>query len=233
MGFTKQKTITVSAEDFLDSNHVCHAEFEHNGKHYLVQVVPDIDLFSPREGDHHEWKWTTGRNAGYSARGAMSIDAWHGMKKAEREKYLAYPLGLLRHSGDTLYVGSKEHWADPGGWDSGCMGVAYIEKKKAARAWDGTLKNGEIVKQGTRLTKKVRKEALECLKAEVKEMNMYLRGEVYGVIVTCLETEADDSCWGFYCDGRGEIEQAVRRVLPKGMTAEEKNAVIEALDWEW
>jgi hypothetical protein len=233
MGFTKQKTITVSAEDFLEKDCVCYAEFKHGGKHYLVQVVPDTDLLSPREEYGHEWTWTTGRNAGYSDKGAMDIDAWHDMKKAEREKYLAYPLGLLRHSGDTLYVGSKAHWADPGGWDSGCMGVAYIEKKKAAHAWGSVWKNGEIVKQGTRLSKKVRKEALECLKSEVEEMNMYLHGEVYGVIVICLETEADDSCWGFYCDSRGEIEQVVKRVLPYGMTAEEENAVAEALEWRW
>jgi hypothetical protein len=233
MGFTKQKTITVSAEDFLDSNHVCHAEFEHGGKHYLVQVVPDTDLFSPREEYDHGWTWTTGRNAGYSDKGAMDLEDWYGMKKADREKYIAYPLGLLRHSGDTLYVGSKEHWVDPGGWDSGRMGVAYIEKKKAVHAWGSVWENGEIVKQGTRLSKKVRKEALKRLKAEVEEMNMFLHGEVYGVIVTCLETEAADSCWGFYCEGRGGIERAIKDFLPDDMTAEAKMVAVKALEWRW
>jgi hypothetical protein len=233
MGFTKQKTITVSAEDFLGREAVCYAEFEHDTKHYLVQAVPDMDVCNPREEFAPAWTWATTRNAGYSDKGAMDIDDWHGMEKAEREKYIFYPLGLLRHSSDTIYAGSREHWADPGGWDSGRMGVAYITKKKAVSEWGGTWKNGEAVKQGTRLTGKVRKRAFECLKAEVAEMNMFIHGEIYGIIVTCLETEEDDSCWGFYCDGREEIRGRVKDMLPNGMTAEAEEAVANALEWKW
>jgi hypothetical protein len=233
MSFTKQKTIVVSAEDFLQRDAICHAEFEHDTKHYLVQAVPDMDTFNPREEFDHAWTWATTSNAGYSDKGAMDIDDWHDMEKAEREKYIFYPLGLLRHSGDTLYVGSGEHWADSGGWDSGCMGVAYMTKKKAVHEWGSTWKNGGIVKQGTQLTRKVKEKAFECLKVEVAEMNMYVHGEVYGVVVTCLETEAEDSCWGFYCDGRKEICRCIKDVLPNGMTAEAETAVIETLEWKW
>jgi hypothetical protein len=232
MGFTKQKEITVSAEDFLDRDAVCHAEFEHNGNHYLVQVVPDMWGYNSREDYDHVWTWATTRNAGYSDERAMDIDDWYGMEKAEREKYIYYPLGLLRHSGDTLYVGSKEHPVDPGGFDSGCMGVAYMTKKKAVHEWGSVWKNGEIVRQGVRLTKKVRKKAFECLKAEVKEMNMFLHGEVYGVIVTCLETEHNNDCWGFYCGSRDDICRCVKELLPGGMPGEEENAVVNALEWE-
>jgi hypothetical protein len=223
----------VSAEDFLDKDAVCHAEFEHDKKHWLVQVVPDMDAFNPREDLDHAWTWTTTERAGYSDKGAMDIDDWYDMEKAEREKYIAYPLALLRHSGDTIYVGSGEHWADPGGWDSGCMGVAYITKKKAVHEWGCVWKHGEVVKQGVKLTKKVREKAFACLKAEVAEMNMFLHGEVYGVIVTCLETEEDDSCWGFYCDSRKDIERCVKELLPNGMASEAEEAVVNALEWKW
>jgi hypothetical protein len=233
MGFAKEKTVTVSAEDFLDKDAVCHAEFEHDRKHYLVQVVPDMDATNPREEFDHAWAWATTPGAGYSDKGAMDIDDWHDMEKAEREQYLAYPLGLMRHSGDTIYVGSGEHWADSGGWDSGCMGVAYITKKQALREWGGTWKNGDIVKQGVRLTRKVREQAFACLKSEVEEMNMFIHGEVYGVIVTCLETEDDESCWGFYCDGRKEICRCVKDMLPNGMTKEVEEKVIGGLEWAW
>jgi hypothetical protein len=197
MGFTKQKTITVSAEDFLEKDAVCHTEFEHDKKHWLVQVVPDTDACSPREMFDHTWTWTTTRNAGYSDKGAIGIDDWRSMEKAEWEKYISYPLSLLRHSGDTIYVGSGKLRSDPEGWDSGCMGVAYMTKKKLVQEFGSTRKNGEIIKQGTKLTKKVLEKGVARLKAEVVEMNMYLHGEVYGVIVTCLETEDNDSCWGF------------------------------------
>jgi hypothetical protein len=233
MGFTKQKTITVAAEDFLERDAVCHAEFEHDKKHWLVQVVQDTDVSNPREDFDYAWTWVTTRGAGYSDKGAMDMDDWHDMEKAEKEKYIYYPLGLLRHSGDTLYAGSGNHWADPGGWDSGCMGVACMTKKKAVREFGSVWKNGEVVKQGVKLTKKIREKAFACLKAGVAEMNMYLHGEVYGVIVTCLETEDNDSCRGFYCKDREEIEQCVKDILPRGMTGEAEDAVVYALEWKW
>jgi hypothetical protein len=113
------------------------------------------------------------------------------------------------------------------------MGVAYMTKKKAVHEWGCAWENGEVVKQGTRLTRKVKEKAFECLEAEVADMHMYTHGEVYGVIVVCLETEAEDSCWGFYCDSREEVCRRVKDLLPGGMTAEAETAVVEALEWEW
>jgi hypothetical protein len=95
------------------------------------------------------------------------------------------------------------------------------------------VENGEAVKQGVRLTKKVKAKAFECLKAEVAEMNMFIHGDVYGSIVTCLETEEDESYWGTFREGRVEIQQLVKDILPSGMTAEEEDAVINALEWVW
>ncbi|MDR1073822.1 MAG: hypothetical protein LBL45_09145 [Treponema sp.] len=92
MGFTKRKTIVVSAEDFLDKDEVCHAEFEHNRKRWLVQVAPDMDALNLREDFDHAWTWATTRNAGYSDKGAMDVDDWRDMEKAEKEKYVYYPL---------------------------------------------------------------------------------------------------------------------------------------------
>jgi hypothetical protein len=162
----------------------------------------------------------------------MDLDEWDELEEAEKEKYLAYPLGLLRHSGDVVYVGNKGHWADPGSWDSGCMGIAYITKKQALKEWGGAWKNGNRVKTGTRLTKKVRDAAFESLKAEVAEMNLFLQGDVYGVVVTNLETEEEDSCWGFYCAGGDDIRRCVKEMLPAGMPKEAKTELLNELDWE-
>jgi hypothetical protein len=232
MSFTKEKTVVVSAKDFLEEGAFCHAEFEHEQKHYLVQVVPDYGASNPREEYDPIWTWATTRGANYSDKGAMDPDEWLGMGKAEREKYLAFPLGLLRHSGDTLYVGSGGHWSDQAGWDSGCVGVAYVTKEQALREWGSVWKNGELVRQGKRLSRRARERALRSLQAEVKEMNMFLHGEVCGVIATCLETENSDSCWGYYYDSREGIASIIKDMLPDGMTEAEKDVVISALEWE-
>jgi hypothetical protein len=108
-----------------------------------------------------------------------------------------------------------------------------MTKSRALREFGGIWKNGECVKKANRFTKKVRKEAFERLKSEVVEMNMYIHGEVYGVIITCLETEEDDSCWGFYCDGREELCRCVKYLLPRDMTGDAETAVIESLEWAW
>jgi hypothetical protein len=225
VGFVKEKTIEVAAKDFLWKRAVCHAEFEHNGSHYLVQAAREEDAENPRREWDHAWTWSTTRGAGYSDEGAIDIDDWEDMEPKEREQYLWHPLALYRHGGDVIYVGDNDHWADPGGWDSGQMGVAHIEKKKALAEWG---KEGSV-----RLTKKIKDASLACLKSEVEEMNMWLQGDVYGVSVIELETEEEESCWGHYCANREELTRAMRELMPLGMTEKQEKAVLEDLEWEW
>jgi hypothetical protein len=225
MGFTKEKTVTVSAKDFLWKDPVCYAEFEHDGRHYLIQAAQDRDVDCPREEHDHAWTWTTTKGAGYSDRGAIPLDDWEEMEEEEKKKYLYYPLSLLRHSGDTVYVGAKAHWSDPGGWDSGCMGVAYITKQDALLEWGG--------EGATRLTAKIREAAHKCLQAEVEELNLFLGGYVYGISVTLLETEEQESCWGYYCADTAEIARCMREYLPDGMTEEEMDSALAGLEWNW
>jgi hypothetical protein len=231
VGFTKEKTVTVSAEDFLESDAVAHAEFEHDGLHYLIQVEPYTDAPNPRMDWDHAWTWATTRGAGYSDKEAVSLDDWEAMGKAEKAQYLYYPLGLLRHSGDTVYVGAGAHPHDPGGWDSGCMGVAYITKEDAMKEWGSVWKNGELVKEAKRLSKRARERAFAGLKGEVEEMNMWLCGQVYGILLVCLETEEQESSWGCYCENKQSIAEYARELLPAGMTKEAEDAVLDALEW--
>jgi hypothetical protein len=226
MGFAKEKTVEVCAEDFLRDDLVCHAEFEHGGKRYVVQVVRDRDVENPRLYFDHAWTWATTRGAGYSDKGAMSLSAWDDMDKEEREQYLCYPLGLYRHGGDHVYVGGGAYLD---AWDSGQMGVAYITKEEALAAFGGRGKIGESFKPAKRLTKQVREKALAGLKSEVEEMNCFLHGDVYGVIVTDFDLEDDESCWGFYCADDKEIGACVMDMLPGDMTKEAKQSVVNNL----
>lgn len=48
------------------------------------------------------------------------------------------------------------------------------------------------------ITPETRALVLEVLKREIEVYDQYLSGQVYGFIVKCQQSEAEDSCWGFY-----------------------------------
>ena len=109
----------------------------------------------------------------------------------ERGATVILPLGLLDHSGLHMYVGAGAHMSDPGGWDSGQVGVIFDTTETRStcgcKDWD-----------------KARIE--ESLRAEVKEYDTYLRGECYGYVIKDAAGETTDSCWGFL----GDIEDCKR-----------------------
>lgn len=83
-------------------------------------------------------------------------------------KYYVLSLYLYDHSDISI---STTPFSCP--WDSGMIGFIYIDKDKAPFNWQ------------------------EILEAEVKAYDQYLRGEVYGFVVTDGD-DVFDSCWGFY-----------------------------------
>ncbi len=101
--------------------------------------------------------------------------------------YIILPLGLLDHSGITMYVGSGAHSCDYGGWDSGQVGFIYMTKAKAIEEWGKK-----------RLTKHVRAMAEKCLRCEVQTYDQFLTGDVYGFVISDSEGNDVDSCWGHF-----------------------------------
>jgi hypothetical protein len=66
----------------------------------------------------------------HGPRGALALVArWlkvaYGMK-------VVLPVSALEHSGVMVYLGDAEHWSDPGGWDSGWIGLLLITAEQAA-----------------------------------------------------------------------------------------------------
>lgn len=122
------------------------------------------------------------------------------------------PLGLIDHSGISMYVGAGAHVMDPGGWDSGLVGVIFDIPATLAE----TGCPPERVE--------------EALRAEVKAYDQYLTGDVWGYVVERVDTcshgdvHADtvDSCWGFLGD-EGAIEEG-RRALQWAHEHEEVSA---------
>ena len=221
MSFSKQKTITVTADDYIEQGALYHTEFiDKDGSQCLIQVLPDCDVESPREWDNL-WTWATTANAGYSD---VKPDYQKEARKGYCQKYfyrpddfhddndnidkefakthLIVPLFLHRHSGDVISAGNYDaSWPDKQ-WDAGCMGFAFVNNMKIKEEFNCK-----------RITKKIKTRAMDCLKGEVKTMNAVNFGEVYGIKVINLETEEQDSCWGFICPNLKDLEPCVSDML--------------------
>lgn len=132
---------------------------------------------------------------------AMSIkDKWILLEKYANIVFL--PLYLYDHSGitmNTVGFGCK--------WDSGQAGYIYTDKKIVMDC-GGMIQNekGHFIK----VTDKNWKEAAyQWMKAEVEEYDMYLTGDVYGIIVEEYDSKKEDwierdSCWGFFNNKWGD-----------------------------
>jgi len=236
MSFSKLKTITVTADDFLDQGVLYHAEFiDKNGSPCLIQVLPDYDSESPRECDNL-WTWTTTANAGYSdikpeyhneARKGYCQkyyyrpDDFHGDNGLDEEfkkENIIVPLFLCRHSGDVISAGDYgTAWSDKL-WDAGCMGFAFVSRNKIMKEFNCK-----------RITKKIKNRAIDCLKNEIKAMNAANFGEVYGIKIINLETEEQDSCWGFNCPDWIDVESYVSEMLYGWVDDDQLQNVIKGL----
>lgn len=106
---------------------------------------------------------------------------------------IVLPLGLIDHSGISMWVGSGAHMCDPGGWDSGQVGWIYCTREQVREEWgDGP----------DALTR-----AEACLRSEVDTYDDYLTGAVCGYIVQTQDGDCVASCWGFF--GSSGREQAL------------------------
>ena len=165
-------------------------KFQHNG--YTVRIIQDQYCESPRENDNaatlvcfHK-RYTLGdTDHGYKS---DDFGGWEDLYRRIMEDHkpvCIFPLSMIDHSGISIYLGAGAHWCDPGGWDSGQIGFAFVSRKKALEEWGKS-----------RVTKRVRASAEKCLRAEVEEYDKYLRGDCWGFIIETPDGQEIDSCWG-------------------------------------
>jgi hypothetical protein len=129
--------------------------------------------------------------------------SWAEFGEAIRERVRSHgdrvvamlPLYLYDHSGITMRTTPFACR-----WDSGQVGFIYVTAKKLLEShhWK-------------HMTAKRRAWAEELLVGEVKIYDLYLRGEVYGFIITHDDGEEADACWGFY--GETEAREAGKEAL--------------------
>ena len=167
-------------------------------KGYTIKIESDDYPQNPRE----EWDnmghmvcWHRRYNLGDKHEFDTPEDFQEHIKQ---EKTLVFPLFLYDHSGITI---SMKPFSCP--WDSGQVGYIYVTYTELRKEYS--------VKK---VTKKIIETATKVLQGEVKVYDSYLRGEVFGWIISNEIEDHIDSCWGYY--GTGEIEY---------MVSEAKNAI--------
>lgn len=181
--------------------------FEHNGKTVIIEYDTEPELFNPRDADEVGIMLATGHRRynllgdaaftnGYLARmqtgeyedAARALDYFgrHGLLRLFPRWCRIYlgstvvlPLGLIDHSGISMYVGGGAHPMDPGGWDSGIVGFIF-----------DTAKTREQIGTPVDSIEKV-------LRQEVELYDQYLTGQVYSYTVEDEEENTVDSCGGF------------------------------------
>lgn len=148
---------------------------------YKVVVSIDPDPQSPREWDNIGTVVLrdNGYNFGDEMAGVEEL-----IQLQEDKSLICLPIYLYDHSGITI---NTTGFSCP--WDSGKVGVIYCTKEQAVKEFGNKV-----------CTAKVRDKALKCLEGEVKELDQYIRGEVYGFQVFDPQGEVVDSCWGYYGD---------------------------------
>lgn len=152
-------------------------------------------------------------------------DVWYLLEK--HANIIAFPLYFYEHSGITLSTTSFNNC-----WDSGQVGWIYTDKE-AILSHGGKLQNnkGRLIKITERNWKEA---AVQFLEGEVKEYDMYLQGEVYGIVIeeydlNSEEFEEIDSCWGFYDDGYDEEKILLKLAPEMGVTEELYDTIEEVL----
>lgn len=170
--------------------------FEESG--FTVKIIQDQDPMSPRDGDGNGHMICFHRNYDLGDEHDYKSNDFSGWEEIAKQieidngPCIILPLGLIDHSGISMYVGATEHWCDPGGWDSGQVGFIYATLAEV-REWYGVKK----------ITKQVRQRAIDSLRSIVEEYDKYLTGDVWGYVIEDEDGEDVDSCWGFiglkYC----------------------------------
>lgn len=155
---------------------------------HILQLFQDSWAESPRTWDNlgtmaifHK-RYNFGDEVDFTA---DDFGGWGEMQKhiiKNLNAALCIPIYMYEHSGITI---SCDSFSCP--WDSGQIGFIYVTKEKLRKEYN--VKN---------ITAEVMKKAENCLKHEIKIMDQYVQGNVYGFQIIDKNEHIIDSCSGFY-----------------------------------
>lgn len=160
-------------------------------KGYEIEIIQDEHAGNPRKQFDHMGTFVAMHRSYDLGDKTNFRDADEVMQHIKDTKAVYLPVYMYEHGGISLSTGSFND-----AWDSGQLGVIFVEREKILKEYS--------VKS---LTKQVKETVISLLKAEIDEMDMYVRGDVYGFNIlkphkcdkcSSDQSESIDSCWGFY-----------------------------------
>jgi len=174
---------------------------------HILQIFHDTWAESPRSWDNlgtmaifHK-KYNFGDPVEFTSE---DFNGWSEMEEYITNKLKAViclPIYMYDHSGITI---NTQGFSCP--WDSGQVGFIYVTKEKLKKTYAVTKVPQGIIKR-----------AKDVLLNEVKTMDQYVTGDVYGFSLVKREPgkedEIIDSCSGFY--GTDIKENGILEYIPK------------------
>jgi hypothetical protein len=176
----------------------------------VARLFQDEDAPKPSYSDQFGTLVTWHRNYCFEEDGTKRFgEPSDFLLEAKRKGWIYLLVGMLDHSGITLYEGGQAHGMDPGGWDSGQVGFIYGSRER-------------FIKYVDMRPVRWRVRGLELLRAELKEWDQYVTGDVWGYTVETVDGEHYDSCSGFYDYdyALGEMKQALAHCVKGEQEAE-------------
>lgn len=184
-----------------------------NYKGYNIEAVPDDNPLNPREDQdnvgiiayaHRQYDlgeemvkdpiaWLC-EKLGKEDPGERGNDKLEELEEEFKEEFFALPLYLYDHSGISI---STTPFSCP--WDSGQIGWIYTTDK-------------QLKKMGT-----PKDRVYNILEAEVKELDDYVRGEIYSVILRdkddnfLFSVDEVDDLETIFSHMRGEVDKEIER----------------------
>lgn len=149
----------------------------------IVEIVYDGYCYDPlKEFDRLETIITTDNR--YFTGDEIIDDDWEEKRKEiEDEGGIVLPLYMLAHS--IIHL-SLDPFVDR--WDSGCVGFVYVTREKLDDEYKGyTLEMAQECAQ-------------KCIEGDIKLINAYLEGNVYGIRMIDENNQEMDAIYGVIDD---------------------------------
>jgi len=180
---------------------------------HILQIFQDTWAESPRSWDNlgtmavfHK-KYDFGDKVDFAS---DDFGNWSEMQEHIENKLNAVvciPIYMYDHSGITIQTHA---FSCP--WDSGQIGFIYVTEEKLKDEYGETSLTAEHIKRAT-----------TNLETEIKTMNKYVMGDVYGFQLIKREPGKEDkiidSCSGFY--GEDTKENGILDYIPEELIPEE------------
>ena len=161
-----------------------------------IKIYYDENADSPREWDNLGTIYSNHRDYNLDNHKIDELLEEDGrLHTDELDKYFIWlPVYAYEHSGITVSTGHGYPYNDR--WDSGLFGIIAVSKERVRKEYG--WKN---------ITKERRQQIEGHLRNEIKDLDTWFTGQVFGFVAEDENESHLDSCWGYY--GNDGIKEAI------------------------